>query len=65
MVIYHLFMNGKFRYRTNSFYEIYQDIEEWVHSDIVINSLIEKHEYHLYDFDGKRIIDVVVSTFGE
>ena len=56
MIIYHLFINGKFRFKTNSFQECYSAFEELDHSDNVINQLIDKHEYHLYDFSGKRVI---------
>lgn len=65
MVIYYLFINGKFRFKTNSFQEVYQEIESLVHSDIVISDLIDRHEYHLFDSTGRRVIDVAVSTFGE
>lgn len=65
MIIYHLFINGKFRFKTNSFLECYQTFEELDHSDNVISQLIDKHEYHLYDFSGRRVIDIVVSTVGE
>lgn len=68
MAIYHLFINGKYRFKTNSFEEILLEINSTecvVHEDILIASLICDHEYHLFDFEGNRKIDVVVSTYGK
>lgn len=65
MAIYHLFINGKYMFKSNSFEEVYDAFSNLEHQDIVISSLIEKHEYHLYDVDGRRKIDIVVSIFGK
>lgn len=65
MAIYHLFINGKYKFKTNSFEEVFSNFSDLEHQDNVISSLIEKHEYHLYEVDGRRKIDIVVSFFGE
>lgn len=68
MAIYHLFINGKYRFKTNSFSEVFEEIassDYGVHEDIVIAALICDHEYHLFDFEGNRRIDLVVSTYGK
>lgn len=67
MAIFHLFINGKYRFKTNSFEEVFLAIAEQfdVHEDIIISALIVDHEYHLYDFDGNRKVDLVVSTYGK
>lgn len=64
MIIYHLFINGKYRFKTNSITDIYDTINGLVHLDIVVSDLVENKEYHLYDSTGRRKIDIVVSTFG-
>lgn len=65
MIIYHLFINGKYKFKTNSFQEVYETFSDLTHLDIVISALIEHHEYHLYDVNGRRKIDIVVSQFGK
>lgn len=64
MIIYHLFLNGKYQFKTNSFEDVYDIFKELDHLDVVVSELIEHHEYHLYDSNGRRKIDVVVSEFG-
>lgn len=65
MIIYHLFINGKYQFKTNAFEEIYKITKELDHIDIIVSELIENHEYHLYDSFGRRKIDVVVSQVGD
>lgn len=65
MIIYHLFINGKYQFKTNSFSEVFETFSDLEHPDNVISQLIEKHEYHLYDSTGRRKVDIVVSQFGE
>lgn len=65
MIIYHLFINGKYKYKTNSFEEVYNEFSDLVHMDIVISDLIDNHEYHLYDSNSRRKIDIVASCFGK
>lgn len=68
MIIYHLFINGKYRFKTNSFEEILNTVYEMFKEpslDYIVDSLISKHEYHYFDYDGNRKVDIVASTFGE
>lgn len=65
MIIYHLFINGKYQFKTNSFEDVYNQISSLTHMDIVISELVEHHEYHLYDSNGRRKIDIVASTYGK
>lgn len=69
MVIYHLFFNGKYQFKTNSFEEVLDAIHSSFTTspcvDFIIDGLISKHEFHFFDFDGNRKIDIVASTFGE
>ena len=67
MAIFHLFINGKYRFKTNSFQEVFENIADTfdVHEDIIISALIVDNEFHLYDFDGNRKVDIVVSTYGK
>lgn len=68
MVIYHLFINGKYRFKTNSFQEILDSIDVTgptsPNIDYVMDGLITKREFHFYDFEGNRKIDIVVSVVG-
>lgn len=64
MIIYHLFINGKYQFKTNSFMDVYDTINGLDHLDVVVSELVEKKEYHLYDSTGRRKVDIVVSSFG-
>lgn len=68
MVIYYLYLNGKFRFKTNSIEDILEVIRDndrfQVNIDYVFDGLITKHEYHYYDSTGRRKIDVVCSING-
>ena len=65
MIIYHLFINSKYQFKSNSFEDVYNEFKDLDHIDVVVSELIENHEYHLYDATGRRKIDIVVSTFGK
>lgn len=69
MVIYHLFFNGRYWFKTNSFEEVLDAINDRLNNkptvDFIVDGLISKHEYHYFDFDGNRKIDIVASTIGE
>lgn len=65
MIIYYLFINGKYQFKTISFEDVYKEFSGLVHMDIVISELINNREYHLYDSKGRRKIDIVTSSFGK
>ena len=68
MVIYHLFLNGRHKFKTNSMEEILDCINSLPYFDVcldyIFDGLITKHEYHFYDFEGNRKIDIIASIVG-